>query len=129
MVCLKHVSSGLLIQCDATGHVSYTRKRMQRSIFSNTVYKTGLQWFPSEADPAVTQRQTSCIFQTASFQSIFMIPNPLCADSIIAHIKQGKKGRLPVNEAFTVPDFTTVTLLSQYPNGSSLMQLCSTLSY
>lgn len=36
---------------------------------------------------------------------------------------------LPVNAAFTVPDFITVSLLSQYPNGSSLMQLCSTLSY
>lgn len=90
---------------------------MQCSIFSNTMYKTELHWrdagFPSNADPSVKQQQASCIFKTATFQSIVMVQKKLlCADSIIAHIKEKKtekkKKSLPVNEAFTVPDFITV---------------------
>lgn len=37
------------------------------------------------------QKQASCIFQTATFQSILMVQKLLCADSIIAHIKKEKK--------------------------------------
>lgn len=101
------MSPGFLIQCDANGHVSYMRKkssksnsnfslkRMQCSIFSNTVYKAELhRWYWGEsakADPSLKQWQASCIFTTAPFQSILMVQTLLCADLITLHIKRKKK--------------------------------------
>lgn len=66
---------------------------MQCSIFSNTVYKNRTSLvrlgFPCEGGtPSVKHRQASCIFKTATFQSILMVQKLLRADSIIAHIKE-----------------------------------------
>lgn len=76
MVCWKHDSSGFLIQCDANRHVSYTKKssksnsnfsinRMQRSIFSNTVYENRTSLvrfgFPSEGGP-IGEAKTGQLF-------------------------------------------------------------------
>lgn len=85
LVCFKHDSSGFLIQCDANGHVSYAKKssksnsnfsinRMQRSIFSNTVYKNSTSLARlGLPGPSVKQRQASCIFKTQTFQSILTV--------------------------------------------------------
>lgn len=139
------MSPGFLIQCDANGHVSYMRKkssksnsnfslkRMQCSIFSNTVYKAELhRWYWGEsakADPSLKQWQASCIFTTAPFQSILMVQTLLCADLITLHIKRKKKIKkkyiyLPVKEASTVADFVAFPI-SKW----QLPHFCSTLSY
>lgn len=139
------MSPGFLIQCDANGHVSYMRKkssksnsnfslkRMQCSIFSNTVYKAELhQWYWGEsakADPSLKQWQASCIFTTAPFQSILMVQTLLCADLITLHIKRKKKIKIYIYICLSKrhPQWQ-ILLLSQYPNGSSRtsVQLCLT---
>lgn len=144
-VCLKHVSSGFLIQCDASRHVSYTRKKekssksnsnvslkwMQCSIFSNTVYKAELHWwdsgFPVKADPSLKQWQVSCIFPDSNFSV-----HPGGTDTALLiqlfHTSRSKK-RKKRKFAFRRGIFITLSLLSWDSNGSSLMQFCSTLSY
>lgn len=102
LVCFKHDSSGFLIRCDANGHVSCAKKssksnsnfsinRMQRSIFSNTVYKTQLHWWHS----SVKQRQASCIFKTPTFQSILTVQKTAaCWFNYGAHRGEGTNVRL-----------------------------------
>lgn len=115
---------------------NFSLKRMQCSIFSNTVYKAKLhRWYlgePAKADPSLKQWQASCIFTTAPFQSILMVQTLLCADLITLHIKRKKYINkyiyLPVKEASTVADFyygSVAFPISKW----QLLHFCSTLSY
>lgn len=109
----------------ASQTVNFSINRMQRSIFSNTVYK-------NRTSP-VKRRQASCVFKDSNFSVHPHVKNCSVLIQLLHTSQRRKKKRkkqnktnktnsLPGNEASAVLDFITVSLLSQYPNGSSLMQ-------
>lgn len=109
---------------------------MQRSIFSNTVYKnrTSLVGIrvspPPAADPSVKQRPGQLYFFKGSnlFSPSSWYTKLLRAGSIIAHVMERKERRkkqlLPVNSATGF--YYRFSCFPKYPNGSSLMQFRST---
>lgn len=110
---------GFLIQCNANGHVSYTRKnrssqnnfsvkRMQRSIFSNTVYKTAS--LPAETEPAVFSGEA---------------PSSWYKNQLLHTWRRTK--RLPVAEALTVAQsFSRFPGIQTAAPSCSSVQLCLT---
>lgn len=110
---------------------NFSINRMQRSRFSNTVYKNN---FTGEI--RVTQRPTSeaetgqLCFNTQTFQSILMVQKLLRADSIIAHIKEKKKRNVRLStrhsQCWILLRFTCFPNIQMAAPSCSSVQLCLT---